>query len=351
MKKFFTLAGIFLIVVILTLEGVLANGATVASNPVNNIAEAISDLLVDQIIKGWMIGTLHTAHVFFDSVYRNLPTLILANPTMESISPGLRFFFSLVIPFYILGILLTSIYLLFLSGSPAGRSMAKGNLLRLIYSLVLISLSPFLLNLLFLLSSSATSYVMNLVDIETGVDIIEGATDGFYDMIIRMFSWYVLAEGAAGWFAGVLTISYYVLYLLLVGRVVFVTMLGMMMPLMIFLYSFYSTKGLGKTLFRQLLFLTFIQIIWGLTLVAFAIAVPTIYDHVAIPQVIVNISAYFIFWFAPWVVLGLMDWFPVAVLIIDAGTTGPLCVGPVVMDELYAGREIAPEEETAPEYI
>lgn len=315
------------------------------------VGEPVSSLFVDQIIKLWIITSLRKAHIFFDSVYKNLPPLILVNPTLESLSPGLNFFLSMVMPFYILGILLTGIYILFLSGSPAGRAMAKGNMLKLIYSLILISLSPLLLQLLFFVSSTTTSYIMSLVDMSTAMGILEGATDGFYAFIVTLFGTWVGAEGAGGFFGGVLTITYYLFYIIPMGRVVFVTFFAMLLPLSMFLYSFYSTKGLGKTLIRQLLFVTFVQIIWGITLAGITIAVPGIQKHLPIPHNIVDLTAYFIFWFSPMIVLGIMDWFSIVVLIIDSTTTGPLCVGPVVMDELYAGRDIVPEEVTAPEYM
>lgn len=346
-KKIFKIASVFLIIILITLipRVVVAKGLWAA------VREPLAGLAVDQILKLWIIGSLRETQLFFDSIYENLIPLILVNPTIESLSPGLNFFLSLVLPFYIFGILLTGIYLLFLSGSPAGRAMAKGNLLKLIYSLILISISPLLLKFLFLVSSSATSYVINLVPIETGIGILKGATDGFYAMMVTLYGVWVKAEGAGLFFGGVFAMTYYLFYIILMGRLVFVTFFAMLLPLTMFLYSFYSTRGLGRTLLRQLLFVTFTQVMWGITLAGFVIAVPNIYQHVPIPEVIVNISAYVIFWFAPMVLLGIMEWFALVVFVIDATTTGPLCVGPVVMDELYAGREIVPEEVTAPEYM
>ncbi|GAG40930.1 unnamed protein product, partial [marine sediment metagenome] len=247
------------------------------------VLEPISDQAVDELITLWIITSLKKTTIFFDSVYRNLPSLILANPTVESVGPGLGFFLKLVLPFYILGILLTALYLLFLSGSPAGRSMAKGNLLKLIYSLILLSLSPSLLELLFFLSSSVTSYVMSVVDIEIALGILERATDGFYAMIVTLFGIWVKAEGAGGFFAASFSLTYYILYILIIGRFVFVTLFAMLLPLSMFLYSFYSTRVVGRTLFRQLLILTFIQVTWGIALVAIAIGVPSLYTYKLIP--------------------------------------------------------------------
>jgi len=119
-------------------------------------------------------------------------------------------------------------------------------------------------------------------------------------------------------------------------------------PLIIFLNLFYPTRGLGKTLLNQVFMVTFVQIIWAIALVVIAVVISSDMPLKSeIPQIYIDLSCYFFFMLSPLIILGIADWFGIVVLIIDSLTTGPLCVGPVVMDELYVGREVLPEEVTA----
>jgi hypothetical protein len=334
------------------LLGLMLSGAVSSQWYESNFIGLVGELGTDYVLAGWLINSLAELQKFFDSVYRNLPNLILANPPVESFSSGMGFFMNLIFPFYILGILVTSIYLLFLSSSPEGRAAAKGNLFKLIYSLILISFSPVLLKLLFLFSSTIAGFIMNVVDISIGINALEGLTDYFYAISIKSIAIYRDGAGGSSFWGAVLAFSYYLLYIVIMGRYVFITFFGMLLPLIMFLYSFYSTRGLGKTLLQQLLILVFIQITWAITLAVITIAVVTIQNYaVEIPEIYINFASYMVFFASPMMILGIMDWFVFVVFVIDSTTTGPLCVGPVVMDELYARREIAPEEITAPEYI
>lgn len=309
--------------------------------------DALIEPAVDWAIKGWILSTIKISFAFFDSAYKNLPHLILANPKVDYLAPGMSFFMNILIPFYVLGITFTAFYLIFVSGSPEGRANAKGNLFKMIYSLILISLSPLLLKLLFFFSYTVTNFVLNVVDTEIGIETLKRTMDFFYYRI-RDLTMFKTGEGGADWLWGVLMFTYPLLYLLLVGRYVFLTLFGMIFPFTIFLNSFYATRGLGKTLLNQLFMITFVQIVWAIALAVITIIVSTPFPgQIEIPQIHIDLANYFFFMLSPMIILGLADWFAIVVLIIDSLTTGPLCVGPVVMDELYIAREILPEEVTA----
>lgn len=316
-------------------------------NPWSILTEPLLKIGVDWYKKGWILTTIMKANDFFNSVYKNLPYLILSNPDIEDISVGMKFFINITAPFYILGIIFTSFYLLFVSSSPEGRANAKQNLFNMFISLILVSLSPLLLSLLFYFSATATKFLLNVVDTKTAIETLFRAMDWFYGKIWKAE---LLQTGGfgSGVLLGIYLAIYPLFYLLTVGRYVFLVLLGMLLPLAILMNSFYATKGLGKTLWFQLIMVTSVQILWAVALAVIVVIITTLpYQISTIPQEHIDLACWFFFVFSPMIILGIADWFAILVVIIDALTTGPYCVGPVVMDELYIGREILPEEVTA----
>ncbi|VVB54423.1 Uncharacterised protein [uncultured archaeon] len=69
-------------------------------------------------------------------------------------------FISMFYPFYVMGILFTSIYLIFMSSSPSGRSKAKTLLIQLFMGMVLVPASPALLQMMLNTSWTLGQYVM-----------------------------------------------------------------------------------------------------------------------------------------------------------------------------------------------
>lgn len=346
--------GIFIIIIlilitffILKVYGQSSHSTPWSKNPWSVLTEPLLEIGVDGYKKGWILTTIMKLNDFFNSVYKNLPYLILANPDVEDISIGMKFFINITAPFYIFGIIFTSFYLLFVSSSPEGRANAKQNLFNMFISLILVSLSPLLLNLLFYFSATATKFLLNVVDSKIAIETLFRSMDWFYGKIWKSE---LLQTGAfgSGVLFGIYLAIYPLFYLLTVGRYVFLVLLGMLLPLSIFMHSFYATRGLGKTLWFQLLMVTFIQILWAVALAVITIIITTLPQQInTIPQEHIDLACWVFFVFSPMIILGIADWFAILVIIVDSLTTGPYCVGPVVMDELYIGREILPEEITA----
>jgi len=127
---------------------------------------------VKLIAKLWIVGNAWDFFGFLTGITYHLGDYVMANPPMKDIKPIQGFFISLISPLFTLAIVLTSAYLLLYSESPRGRAKAKGVLARLIYALVIVSLSPLVIELLMTLSSTITGLILDSTDVEFAGRII-----------------------------------------------------------------------------------------------------------------------------------------------------------------------------------
>lgn len=172
-------------------------------------------------------------------------------------------------PLYVTFILIIGIYLIFLSGTPEGRAKAKYSLQWLILSMCVITLSPFILTLLFSISHALTQNILSqtpensqeifseviLYILKIGNESISMLeTHSFVFMILP----YLLIEGIVL----MLNIRYFV-----------VLSLSVLFPFSIMLYSFLPTRRLGRLLTEQTLIWIFSQIIIALVFLVIAVGI------------------------------------------------------------------------------
>ncbi|MCK4492289.1 MAG: hypothetical protein KAU03_06670, partial [Candidatus Altiarchaeales archaeon] len=123
------------------------------------IGEAIAEVC-KMAAKTWVVLTAYRGVTFLEGIFDNIDSLLTTNPPVGEIFTGMWFFMRIIAPFYILAILILAIYLLIGSSSPRSRAKAKSVLSKVIVGVVLISISPAFLKILFLIAESLTRALM-----------------------------------------------------------------------------------------------------------------------------------------------------------------------------------------------
>ena len=255
----------------------------------------------------------------FGFIIDNLPDLILINPDAKGVEVmgGLHFFLSLIQPLYLLTITVTAFYLIFISGSPAGRAKAKSLMGSLILGMIIISLSPVLLSALANFSAITTKAIMGQADVSVVTDnlqnvfglpepplLTEPITDtilgsGTLDVpnyvethtctlcLMHLMATFVEIElGYYTFLPFMLMIWGLGVYFFL--RFAMITLWMMIFPLSILLYSFETTKAVGRNMLEQTIMWIFLQIFNAVVIIAITLCIiqsqPGIMTVPGIPQ-------------------------------------------------------------------
>lgn len=175
--------------------------------------------------------------------------IVLMEPPLRhpDIWNTLTYFIGLLQPFYILGILITGLYLIFFSGSPKGRARAKSLLPRLIVSMVVVSLSPYILQMFFDVVEATTNEILGRCPTNpTGIFLI------VVDYLMAIFHGALQLDVSAAHpfflFVFILILATFATFAL---RYIVLIALTLIFPLTLFLYSFNVTRGIGRTLLEQ----------------------------------------------------------------------------------------------------
>ena len=100
------------------------------------IKESLQDLAWD--IVQWLAKAVSTGMAI---VLGALKGMIEANPDPYDVKPMTDGFIKILVPIYTIAIVVTGIYLIFVSVSPGGRMKAKSMISKLILSMILVSIS------------------------------------------------------------------------------------------------------------------------------------------------------------------------------------------------------------------
>lgn len=279
------------------------------------------------LAKTWIASSGWEALSFLEAIFDNLPLLLTTNPPMSEITSGMFFFIKIIAPFYILAIVILALYILMASSSVRGRAKAKSMLTNLIIGLVLISLSPGVLGILFIVSENLAKALISM-GANAGISALKGASGGLYEKFWKLTL--IHRTGGVELFAIHTTLLFGLTTLLLL-RHVMVILFGMLLPLAFFLYLFYPTKHIGKGLFVQVFLWTFMPIAWILALVIIGTVIGSIPTY--IPEFYILIAALFFFIGSPMMILGVGDWLAFLVFLFEVLQAAPLSIGAVVIDE------------------
>ncbi len=203
------------------------------------------------------------------TTYGGFENFLLVNPSFSDprIATMTSYTISILEPLYVTAIILLGIYIIFISGSPLGRAKAKASLIKLILSMILISVSPAILQLLLSMSNGLSQNILSLAPANF-LEMHEETTANFARMTQNV--------GVGNVNLGVLFIMFsYLLtlgaFLSLIARYFLVIVLGILFPVSIFLFGFSLTRDIGKALLAMLFFCVFLSVSFSVTLVAVAI--------------------------------------------------------------------------------
>jgi hypothetical protein len=244
-------------------------------------------------------------------IYNNLPNFLLndpqpGSPAINSIS---RYFISLLEPLYVMAILLTGIYLLFFSGTPQGRLRAKAMLISLIMGMVVISVSTYLIQLLFNTSNALTKNILGQGPLDIGFTYRRAVDYLNYRAIDFMWTNIVLGMPF-------MLLSFLVtagIFIMLAARYFFLIFLIIFFPIAIFLTLFPLTKTIGNILIRQFIFWAFLPSAYALMLVTIGVSSQNLTGVILEVSDIISLTGTLILIASPLIIFGIMDWIGVFV--------------------------------------
>lgn len=289
-------------------------------------------------------------------ILENLPDLILVNPDAKGVEVmnGLHFFLSFIQPLYLLTITVTAFYLIFISGSPSGRAKAKSLMKSLIVGMIVISLSPVLLSALVNFSAITTRAIMSQADVSVVTDNLqnvfgtsgempatssEASTDPLTILenlpkqwgptymeshtctlcLMHLLATFVEIElGYYTFLPFMIMIWGMGVYFFL--RFAMITLWMMIFPLSMLLYSFETTKAVGRNMLEQTIMWIFLQVFNAVVIIAIALCIiqsqPGIMVVPGIPQ-----------WIGEPLAFGVLDTIAGAIPIAIPGIGAPITTG------------------------
>ncbi len=205
---------------------------------------------------------------YVTSFSNNFYIATMANPSPRD--PGIYnfilFLVRIIQPIYSLVIMFIAFYLLFMPVSPASRAKAKYILTRLLISMVCISLSIPIVELLLELSAGITDSVFGLVSPVEIKEVLGGAAHN----VFWVFALTSVAHEEIGLpYLMLMFAIAFIPYIVIGLRYILITMFIALFPLGVLLYTLPGFKGIGKKMLEQLIVWTFLQVFIALIIVVF----------------------------------------------------------------------------------
>jgi hypothetical protein len=300
-------ANIFLVTAMLLLSSAAYAVPDIYREFLSSTADAIGKFLSDLAGRLVFMGMVWTkiSNIKYE-IYNNLPYFLLNDPQPgDPMITGIsRYFISILEPLYVMAILLTGIYLLFFSGTPQGRVRAKAMLISLIVGMVVISVSTYLIQLLFNTSNTLTKNILGQGPLDIGFTYRRAVDYLNYRAIDFMWTNIVLGMPF-------MLLSFLVtagIFIMLAARYFFLIFLIIFFPIAIFLTLFPLTKTIGNILLRQLIFWTFLPSAYALMLVTIGVSSQNLTGVILEVSDIISLTGTLILIASPLVIFGIMDW-------------------------------------------
>ena len=191
-------------------------------------------------------------------IYQNLEGMVLMNPPIfyKMIYQTIRYFIIILEPLYLTAFLCVCVYLIFLSGSPQGRTKAKNLLPVLVASIVAISLSYQILMVMFSASNDLCKGIIDAGKVDMSKLFLETIGD-----LARLFSAATLTSFDGGLIFLILIFTLTLgLITMLTLRYVILLFFTMIFPVGIFLYTIKGARRLGRVIIEQTALWTFVQV-------------------------------------------------------------------------------------------
>lgn len=249
----------------------------------------------------WFV-TLFLATILVTFLILTIPlleALILWNPEVDSIGYMMSDFVQLLVPVYVIGLILIGIYILFFSTSAQNRAEAKSLLLKIILSMIMVSLSVDIFKLLLGISKGLAMRILSgTMKSALPLSILKSVllTDPLTIMLLLIITIIVVI------FACIAAAMRYVLVVIACA----------FFPFTLFLYFFGMTKETGRRFLRYSLLAIFTQPIQALML---GITITAINSKAADPNIIAGAMYLLLLMgglimvpLAPLIMLGILNW-------------------------------------------
>lgn len=219
--------------------------------------------IVKRLIYIWLATSYGTEGL--GELTGSISDLVMLNPPISGLHNLMKTSIEFVFVLYIPAIASTGFYILFLSSSPKGRAKAKAMLTRLIIGLIIISITPQLMELLLKTSEGLTSAILA----PTGKEAFTGTWDTTLGTTLppsglkgmHFIATFIEVELGFYTFLFFMVLVWGAFIFPLVIRFLIVSMLIIMFPLATLLYSFEFSKTLGRMMLEQTFIWIFLQAI------------------------------------------------------------------------------------------
>jgi hypothetical protein len=308
---------------------------------------------VDTVMKLFresLIPFMYQKDLFQGNPLKGTPAL-LRSPQVRA---PLELFIHILQPFYAIAIMITGVYLLFISGSPTGRAKAKGTLIKLILGLGLITLTLPIMEMLLESAHYITSVIMSIpnmpsINSPVNADMFMSVKEFFARYFLRIAFFDTMS--ALPFLAVMILLPFGVLLMFSI-RYYMILLFALFFPFTVFLYSFIATKRIGSTLLRQMFIWIYIQAIDGLILLVTWAAyssvqhIPSVLPETASDvRTFIALAGFLLLITAPLIGLWIVNW------ISALGLLSYILIRPISMTEAYLEKtEIREEDLEETEY-
>lgn len=304
------------------------------SGEVDSLMDAYSESLIPMVCQ---------RDLFQGNPGRSKPAILNA----PEFSVILNFFIQILQPFYAIAILFTGVYLLFISGSPAGRARAKSTLIKLIVGLGLITLTVSVVGMLLELSHYMTSLVL-ITPAAEGIDapVDTGMFLEAKESLMKNFLAMTFFDELMGLpFLAATVIPPAAVLATLAMRYFMVILLTAFFPFTVLFYSFMTTKRIGEALLKQMMIWIFMPVVYALWLVVTWIAydsapsIPGLSTEMASwVGISIVLSGYLVLFLSPLLMTLAVGWMEAL------GLVSAVFLKPVALTESYFEKDEQAEE-------
>ena len=275
------------------------------------VSEKIDSLM--KTFRECLIPFIYQRDLFQGNPAKNTSSILRA----PLVTVVLNFFIQILQPFYIMAIMITGVYLLFVSGSPLGRAKAKSTLVKLVIGLGLITMTIPITEMLLESSHYIASFLLDIprmkeINAPVDMEMFTSVKEFFMKYFLRIIFFDTLISLP---FLAAIALPPIAVLTVLSIRYFMVILLTVTFPFTVLSYSFMATKRIGNTLLNQMIVWIFVPVIDALILLVTWNAyksvpyVPEIATNAASDiATFIVFSGYVMLVLAPFIAMAMMAW-------------------------------------------
>lgn len=252
---------------------------------------AVVKVLLDFLLRMNLNAIGENLVVYAMDICRNyFVDILLLNPdTMDPSILGLtRYIIGILEPVFILAVLISGLYMIFFSGSPGVRARIKSILPGVIIAMVLITLSPYILDTVFYFLGILSRGIMShgprdpmsfLLPVDEATNPINYFMSRFQNL-----TWYSSEASILFLFLALILLA--ALLIVVFARYIVVALFVVLFPLTIFFYLFIPTRVIGRRMMEQTLLWISIQLTESIALIVI-VAIITVFTPLLMNEALV----------------------------------------------------------------